>query len=113
MREDTTEEQRSGYNDVLDRAFDHGRFVAAEFEEQLNQMRSEGVIDLFDNDIEEASKEQACVSTAHYITHNQPSQREQSLYQEVLTRADHKNGAGSSVQYNKYQHETTKCAPEG
>jgi hypothetical protein len=101
MRESTTEEQRVGYNNILDRAFRHGAFVGEQFQEELNNLHEQGEVDLTADEIEEAGQDRASTATANFLVHNPISQREQTLFGEVLTRADHRNGPGWSNALNR------------
>ena len=61
----------------------------------------DGNLDLTTDEIEEAGQDRAATATANFLVHNPVSQREQTLFGEVLSRAVHRNGPGWSNTLNR------------
>jgi hypothetical protein len=96
MRKGTTRSEREAANEYLERVSRLGETVENDVLESLKELRDEGELDATDLEVQAVAKEQAYYAMAQNITHNGPSQTEQTFFQRMLTRADHPNGAGWS-----------------
>jgi ABC-type phosphate transport system ATPase subunit len=78
----------------------------------LEGLRTEGEVDLTNDDIEQHAMERAHTGMAHHIAHNPPGQLATSFYQNVMARACHPNGYGwsNSTNSNMRQNNAHQCA---